>query len=704
MRSSPPILGVALLFSAGVVVSAGEPGGAAALLALAFLLRARVPRPLARRGGLAVPALATALVAAGVLHGHTAGGVALTGAPAPVEAPDSTAGVTEGAEALRLRLRAAALARVRATFSREAPLAEALLLAERSSLEPELRRAFTRSGAAHLLAISGFHVGVLAGWVLLVLRGSGLSRARAATGAAAAVWGYVFVLGFPTSAVRAALILTAAAAGRIRGRPVHRLGAWSLALLLLVAADPGTVQRAGAQLSFAGALGLMLWADRWGDGLARWTARLTRREPGALPAWGTVATAAVAASLAAQVATLPLATWHFQRVAVTGLPATLAATPLVTLALPGALLALMAHGLSLPGAGLLAAGAEGLLWATRSVLVAFAALDPGWLLGPASVGTGTVAGVLAWRAGRRLGPGALRGWAAVAAVLAGVSWGPGVQGAVRSGLGGAAVDVRVLDVGQGDAIAVGTPGGRWILVDTGAGSGDRLARMLAAEGIRRLELLVLTHPDLDHMGAAAGLLEAFPVAAVADGGTVRGTGAFRALAEVAELRGLPWRRLSRGDAWSLDGVRFRVLHPGGPDDPGRGGEPNDRSVVLHVSWGDFDLLLTGDISVEVEEGLSPLLEPVEVLKVAHHGSRTSTGGPFLERVRPQAALVSAGRRNRFGHPAPVVLARLRRAGIPVYRTDTGGTLRLRARPDGSWRMEGSVAGRVGSPTPAGSSN
>lgn len=690
MTRSPPILGVALLFTAGVALSGAGLVGAGALLVLVGLLRVRVPRALSRRplGGVV---LAGALVGAGVLHGAAAG----ESGELPGTGPVATAGPGETATTLRTRLRDGVLSRIRTTFPREAALTEALLLAERSGLEPELRRAFARSGAAHLLAISGFHVGVLAGWVLLLLRSLGLSHARAAAGAAVGVWLYVALLGFPTSAVRAALILTAAAAGRLRGRPVHALGAWSLALLLLVAADPGSVRRAGAQLSFAGALGLMVWADRWGGALSRQLARLGRREVAALPPWSVAVVAAAAASLAAQVATLPLATWHFQRVAVTGLPATLAATPLVSLALPGTLLALLANTVGIPGAGLLASGAEGLLWAVRSILVAFAGLDPGWLLGPVSVAGGTAGGVLAWRAGRGLGPGSLRGWVAVAGTVAGMTWGPDLHAAVGPGLAGRTLQVRVLDVGQGDAIAVGTPAGRWVLVDTGARAGDRLARTLASEGILRLELLILTHPDLDHMGAAAGLLQAFPVAAVADGGTIRGTGAFQDLAQVAGTRGVPWRVLRRGDGWVLDGVHFRVLHPVSGADAARGQAPNDHSVVLQVTWGDFDLLLTGDIPVEVEAGLAPLLEPVEVLKVAHHGSRTSTGRLFLDRVRPEVALISVGRRNRFGHPAPVVLQRLRRAGVPVRRTDLGGTLRLQARADGSWRMDGAGAGAGG---------
>jgi competence protein ComEC len=556
-------------------------------------------------------------------------------------------------------------------------MVEALILAERRGLDREVRNAFIRTGAAHLLAISGFHVGVLAGWIILLLRMVGLTRGRAALGAALVVWSYIALLGFPTSAVRAGLLLSGAAAGRIRGRPVHPLGAWGLALLVVAFFDPALVTRPGAQLSFAGALGLILWAEPWTRGLQRVLGGDHLRDrPGRTTS---AVLSALAASAAAQVATLPMAVWHFQRVAVLALPATLLATPLVSLALPGAFLGLAAQELGLPGATLLCGGVEALLWATRGLMEGMGGWDPGWFLGRTSVALATGAGAGAWLLTRGWARRDVRvAWSGVAVVSALLA-APWAETAVRP----RALEIRVLDVGQGDAIAVGTPAGRWILVDTGAGSGERLARGLVAHGIRRLELLVLTHPDLDHMGAAAELMDHLPVRAVADGGSLRGTDAYRGLVAAARQGGVPWRALHRGAAWEMDGVRFRVLHPSAD---GAAAEPNDRSVVLQVTWGEFDVLLTGDISVEVERDLVPHLRPVEVLKVAHHGSRTSTGGPFLTAVRPEISVISVGRGNRFGHPALEVLGRLGAAGVTVARTDLQGTIVIRGRRDGTHTM------------------
>ena len=212
-----------------------------------------------------------------------------------------------------------------------------------------------------------------------------------------------------------------------------------------------------------------------------------------------------------------------------------------------------------------------------------------------------------------------------------------------------------------------------------------------ADGIPRLAMLVLTHPDLDHMGAAAELVRTLPVGAVADGGVVRSTDAYLGVLQAAREEGVPWVVLSRGESWTLDGVSLQVLHPG-PKSPGDAREPNDASVVLLVRWGAFEALLTGDVSVSVEEEILPLLAPVELLKVGHHGSRTSTGDPLLDRVRPEISAISVGRRNRFGHPAAEVLRRLREKGGRVVRTDLHGTVVVRGREDGTWTLTTDRAG------------
>ena len=623
------MVGLTLAFCAGVALGQGEVVGASALLLFLAVLRPRWPfrRP---ETGLLVGLL---LLGAGALHGWSAD-------HARLGAADRT-GQGSVPVGWREALQEGASRRIAATFPQEAPLVDALLLARRDGMDPAVRDAFTRTGAAHLLAISGFHVGVLAGWVLVLLRGLGASRRRAALGAAGMVWGYVALLGFPTSAVRAALLLSAAAAGRIRGRPVHALGSWGTALLLVALATPGSLARAGTQLSFAGALGLLFWARRWGDELAGVAARALGASGSRTVSTGSVVSGssgvraatgiarATGASGAAQVATLPLAVWHFQRVAVLALPATLLVTPLISLALPGALLALGLSAIGLPGSHLLAGGVEGLLWASRSLLEGMARLDPGWMLGPLSVALATVAGVGAWRG---TATGVRRRWRpglTVGAVLVALAVAPTLPVHV----GGAVLRVHVLDVGQGDAILVQGPEGRWILVDTGPGSGERLVRQLAVLGVRRLELLVLSHPDLDHIGGAPYLLRHLPVGAVVGGGAVRGTQVFQEAAAAAVLRKVPWRTVRAGEEWRLGELDLSFHHPVG-DEPAST-PPNERSVVFTLRWGEFDALFTGDVSQEVERRILPRLGAVELLKVGHHGSRTSTAPALLQRVRPR---------------------------------------------------------------------
>ena len=155
----------------------------------------------------------------------------------------------------------------------------------------------------------------------------------------------------------------------------------------------------------------------------------------------------------------------------------------------------------------------------------------------------------------------------------------------------------------------------------------------------------------------------------------------------------PWVTLRAGDVLELDGVALRVLHPAASVEPG--GEPNASSLVLLVRYGAFTALLTGDAPAAVEEAVAGEAGDIDVLKVAHHGSRTSSSADFLAVVRPEAALVSAGRRNRFGHPHADVVARLREGGSRVHRTDLSGDLRVVARRDGGWHLVGGVGGSGG---------
>ncbi len=256
------------------------------------------------------------------------------------------------------------------------------------------------------------------------------------------------------------------------------------------------------------------------------------------------------------------------------------------------------------------------------------------------------------------------------------------------------LDVTTLDVGQGDAIVIRFPNGATMLVDAGgrsSGSFDIGARVvgpaLRARGIRRLDYLVVTHADADHIGGAASVMEEFTPVEVWTGVPVAGDAATAALRRAAGAAGTAWRTVQRGDRLSIGEVEVSVLHPPPPDWE-RQRVRNDDSVVLSVTLGGVRALLTGDISAAVEadvaaeaarEWASQERPPprLTLLKVAHHGSAGSTSTPFLQATQPAIAVVSAGADDPFGHPAPPVLERLAAAGVEVWRTDRDGEVTVR---------------------------
>jgi competence protein ComEC len=578
-----------------------------------------------------------------------------------------------------VRWRASLVDRLERLYGARAPLVAALTLARREGMDRDLGDAFARVGIAHLLAISGFHVGVIAGVLVALLMALGVDDRRASLGAAGGAWLYVGLIGFPDAACRAALILGAAALTRARGRPPARWGSLGAALLVLLALDPRRLASPGFQLSFAGAAGLTAWAGP----MSRTLQRVSR---GRVPR---AAALALSAGVAATLSTLPVVAWHFERVSLLGIPVTLVATPLVTLGLVGALgslaLDFVSHGLAsalADGVGLLMGLLEALARRTASLTWASAWTTRGSVLG----GLAGVAAAMWLARGPRIGARARRALTVVYVCSGLVAW-----PLLLSLEGRGTVEVLMIDVGQGDAIALRSPRGRWVLVDTGPASedadpgGNAVVRALESRGVRRLEALVLTHPDLDHIGGATAVLSSFDVGVVLDPGLPAGKDAFVEALELAAERRVPWRAARAGDRIDLDGLSLVVLYPDGDLSPDA--ETNASSVVLHASLGRFDALLTGDAYKDVDRRVAATLaEPVEVLKVGHHGSDSSTDPLLLEEGRPALALISVGRFNRYGHPAPAVIDRLERSGAEIRRTDSEGTVAVLGRPDGSWSV------------------
>ena len=252
--------------------------------------------------------------------------------------------------------------------------------------------------------------------------------------------------------------------------------------------------------------------------------------------------------------------------------------------------------------------------------------------------------------------------------------------------------VAVLDVGQGDATVIALPGGRTMLVDSGGLTplstgpdgeeapafdvGERVvAPALRALGVRRIDSMVITHGDPDHLGGATGVLRHFAARHIWEGVPVPPHAGLNALAGWASERGVTWRRLQAGDAERYGDVEVRVLHPPLPDWE-RQRVRNEDSIVLELRLGSVSIVLPGDIGREGEQALLPRLERgrIVVLKAPHHGSATSSTAELLEVLQPVAVIFSAGRNNRFGHPHPAVVERYRAIGSRIFSTAEDGAV------------------------------
>ncbi|MEX2528284.1 MAG: ComEC/Rec2 family competence protein [Gemmatimonadota bacterium] len=605
-------------------------------------------------------------------------------------------------------------------FPQGAGVVDALVLARREGLSTEVRETLARAGISHLMAISGFHVGVVAGFLLLLARSLGAGPRVAPFWAAVGVVGYTLLIGAPPAALRASLLVSALALTRMRAIPAAPLAGVAAPFLLMLAWDPLAILSIGFQLSFAGATGLVVFTRP----LAEWIrgpagGRGARKE--LVSRARTLLSTPLAAGLAATVATLPLAIWHFHRLPVMGIPATLVLTPLVATVIPSIGLVLLVD-LLIPGlAGFLGGGVEVILAMFLSGAHVFGMWDGAYPWVTRSALVLALAGLVLGEGARRLtrdlwhrrvhgGPHWEPQGAAPGSRSPTVTRRPWVQrrplwwssGSALLLLGGLwlplpgepAVEIVMVDVGQGDGVLVRSPRGRWIMVDAGPRSPTfdagtrRMIPALRTRGGRRLDLLVLSHPHLDHFGGADALVTTGSVSAVMDPGFPVPSHEYLSLLRAAVDQGVGWVEARAGARWEWDGVEWEVLYPVHlPSETIS--DPNEVSAVLRLRYGDFTVLFTGDATHRVEEELLRFggLGPVTVLKVAHHGSRTSSTAGFLAGVRPQVALVSLGRENRFGHPAPEVMARFERMGVPVFRTDEHGTLRILGFRDGTFRLE-----------------
>jgi competence protein ComEC len=584
-------------------------------------------------------------------------------------------------------------ARATVTDPDAATLLAALGAGLRSELGPTWEERFARAGVAHVLSVSGLHVAALAlaaalllGVLLRLVPGCARRldpRRPAALAALPLVWGYVLFTGQQAPAVRSAVMLSVLLLGRVLQRHTDALQGLALAAGVLLVVDPASVHELSLQLSFTAVAALILLAPR-----LRRAVPLPQPDPlrssGRRLLLARVREAALStavASAAVTLASLPLVASAFHRVSLAGVLVNVVALPLCS--------ALTLLAATAGGAFCLApALASPPLWlgglAARALLglVRFASEVPGAVLplpgfGPLTA-FGFAAGMLALALGRRR-----LAWLAPLA-LAAVVLGPVV--APKE-----ALEVTVLPVGHGDAVLVSSRG-HHLLVDGGGipGGVDPGARIvlpyLRERGIYRLDAVALSHPHPDHaLGLVAVLREVtadslWLPAGVSGGALVDAVVGAAATARV--------ERLAAGEVRRLGAATVRVLSP--PADASGLRSVNDRSLVLHLSAGGPSLLLPGDAEAGAERRFAHL--DATVVKVPHHGSRTSSSEGLVRQSHARIAIFSVGRHNRFGLPAAEVVERWRAAGAAVLRTDVQGAIRLTLRP-GEVRWETFRAGR-----------
>ena len=560
----------------------------------------------------------------------------------------------------------------------------ALILADRRGIDSETRTTFAETGLMHLLAVSGLHV-LLVGLLLYQLLKPVLARLRLSwkqvefTRAAFTLILLLFYLLITggTISVQRAFIMTAVWIGAtLLQRQSDALNTLGVAAVIILLIRPAALFDVGFQLSFAAVGALVTLTplmnyripEAWQRQPVRWVLSMT------------------VVSIAATLGTAPVLLYHFGRVPLAGLLLNLAAIPATAVALFGGLFTVIFAWLPFVAnafAAVAELGASGLLMTSRT-----GAQHLGWALVEGFVREGWLVVSMV------LGLGALALWkrprtrwllAAGALMCLAVSLWMGVARRDAS----PRLDVVFLDVGQGDATLIKLPNGRHVLVDAGlrdpyTDQGMRtVLPHLRRYGIRRLDAIVLTHADADHYGGVFSVLEEVEVGQLIHNGHRKESPFWLSVLHTADSLGVPQRIVQAGDTLALDpNVRIRILHPAETPEPFEDG--NDASVVLHVEYGATSFLLTGDVEAlgesEMVARYGSLLAGT-VVKVAHHGSRTSSTEPFVDAASDSStayAIISVARRNRYGLPNEEPLARWQATGAEVLQTAHEGAVWLRS--------------------------
>jgi competence protein ComEC len=528
-----------------------------------------------------------------------------------------------------------------------------IVLGEDEGLSEELRADFRASGLYHLLAVSGQNVALIAGGALLLAYLVGLSRLVGEVAALGAIGGYVLAVGWQPSVVRAGVAGALASLAWLASRPSDRWYFLLLGAVLLLAWSPYSLLDAGFQLSFAAVAAIFVVVPRLQRTFAGYPVPHSLAE-------------VVAVSGACGVATAPILLTQFGVVPLYSIPANALAAPVVAPLLGIALVTAMIAPVAPP----LAAALAWLNGWLAAYLAACARVIGGLPYAAVTARAALAIAVVVLAVTylmTRLGRPRRRAFAGIAVVAALVAGGWRLHAGASALPPPQGLRITFLDVGQGDGALIQVPGGA-VLVDEGPPEAN-VASQLGRLGVKSLSLLVMTHPQRDHVGGAEAVLSSLRVGTVLDPAIPSKNEEEHAALAEARKRGVQVVVARAGEAFRIGALHLQVLWPDGPGTAGD--DPNNHAVVLVASYGQTDALFTADAESNVTGHLR--LPPVEILKVAHHGSADPGLADELKQIQPRIAVISVGAGNDYGHPTPSTVATLDAVpGLALYRTDRDG--------------------------------
>ena len=568
-------------------------------------------------------------------------------------------------------------------------LLSSVALGIRSGIPASLRQSLHASGLAHITSISGLHVSLVLFVFAYLLKAIGVRRRWAGILTLVAALVYICIVGLRVPTVRAAMMAFALIGGYFTERRVDALNSLGLAALCILFYNPSEFWLPSFQLSFTAVLALILFHP-----MQQW---LFQHFPLGLRqvAEGLFASMIVVAALA------PFSLYLFHDISFGAVLGNIIAIPLLTILLPLAYFWLMVS--LLPFSFLTAGTGWALMQTCRAMLWTIETASAGGAFqftlsfpGAACLACGFFALLLFSRPlieWGRFGPCRIMNLH-IALILA-------IASALLFGYQLSPNNLRIdyVGLGQGDCILIRTPNNQSVLIDGGPKpfqaskqTRTQLEEFLLSEGIQKIDAIVLTHPQSDHIGALPQVAERFPIGALFESASDESSKSYMKLRAAIEQRNIKRVQFHQGDSFTLDGVEFWALNP--PAD-GSSIDINEQSLVLWMKWKEFDALFTGDIGEKTERRMAQQFDhwDVDVLKVAHHGSRYSSSDEFLNETQPEFAVIQVGR-NNYNHPHIEARQRLYAVNAHVLRTDYDGTVSLQTNGDGGYRLYASRSNRL----------